>query len=218
MYCTNHPDYYGECGNQNWHWRTPVQWAYQYEQSANARFSDVVPSNGGLSDALRQKLAEEDLADMEVLLRYRGIRTLHALESLEPTERVVLLCKARLFYELLEVFPSHKKIALNKLFGDVPHQGVLFVWGDMVTTLPDCGKLQERLFAWEMARNKLTHVMLLVQHSYTVCALYRRAMPSSSQDFRCCMFIAMLARQNMSMEIVVVFGTVIRVIDLATPS
>ena len=107
MYCTNHPDYYGECGNQNWNWWTPAQRAYQYEQSATARFSDAVPPNGGLLDALRQKLAEEDLADMEVPSRYCGIRTLHALESLEPTERVVLLCKARLFYEILEVFLSH---------------------------------------------------------------------------------------------------------------
>ncbi len=88
----------------------------------------------------------------------------------------------------------------------------------MVTMLPDCGKLQERLFAWEMARNKLTDVMLLVQHSYTVCSFFRWAMPCSSQDFRCCMFIAMLAGQNMSIEIVVVSGTVIRVIDSATPS
>ena len=120
MYCTNHPDYYGECGNQNWHRLTPVQRTYQYEQSANSFFSDVVPSNGGLSDALRQKLAEEDLVDMEVLLRYRGIRTLYGLESLEPTERVVLLCKARLLYELLEIFPSYRVNALNELFGDAP--------------------------------------------------------------------------------------------------
>ena len=124
MHCTNHRDYYGECGNQNWKWWTPAQRAYHYEQSATARFSDAVPPNGGLLDALGQKLAEEDFAVMEVLLRYRGIRTLHALESLEPMERVVLLCKARLFYQLLEVFPSHKKIALNKLFGDVPLQGM----------------------------------------------------------------------------------------------
>ena len=73
MHGTNTRDYYGECGNQNWNWWTPAQRAYQYEQSATARFSDVVPPNDGLSDALRQKLAEEDLADMEVLLRYRGI-------------------------------------------------------------------------------------------------------------------------------------------------
>ena len=61
---------------------------------------------------------------MEVLLRYRSIRTLRALESLETTERVVLLCKARELYELLGIFPSHLKNALNKLFGDVPQQGM----------------------------------------------------------------------------------------------
>ena len=83
-----------------------------------------MPPNGGFLDALRQKLAEEDLAIMEVLSRYCGIRTLHALEFLEPTVRVVLLCKARLFYEILEGFLSRKKIALNKLFGGVPQQGI----------------------------------------------------------------------------------------------
>ncbi len=36
----------------------------------------------------------------------------------------MLLCEARLVNEILEVFPSHKKIALNKLFGDVPQQGM----------------------------------------------------------------------------------------------
>ena len=56
---------------------------------------------GRLADALEQRLAEEDLLDMEVLLRYRGIRTLRAVESLETTERAVLLCKARELYELL---------------------------------------------------------------------------------------------------------------------
>ena len=98
--------------------------AHQYGQSAAARFSDNVPPNGGLTDTLKQKLAEEDLLDMEVLLRYRSIRTLRALESLETTERVVLLCKARELYELLGIFPSHLKNALNKLFGDVPQQGM----------------------------------------------------------------------------------------------
>ena len=124
MYCTNHPDYYGECRNQRWHRQPPDQQEYLYEQSANSWYSDVVPSNGGLSDALKQRLAEEDLVDLEVLLRYRGIRTLYGLESLEPTERVVLLCKARLLYELLEVFPSYRKNALKKLFGDGPQMAV----------------------------------------------------------------------------------------------
>ena len=98
--------------------------AHQHGQSTAAQYSDVPPSNGQLSDALKHKLAEEDLLDMEVLLRYRGIRTLRALESLETTERAVLLCKARELYELLGIFPSNLKNTLNKLFGDVPQQGM----------------------------------------------------------------------------------------------
>ena len=65
MRCINHREYYGECGNQNWNWWTLAQRVYQYEQSATAWFSDAVPPNGGFLDALRQNLAEEDLADME---------------------------------------------------------------------------------------------------------------------------------------------------------
>ena len=43
---------------------------------------------------------------------------------METTERVVLLCKARELYELSGIFPSHLKNTLNKLFGDVPQQGM----------------------------------------------------------------------------------------------
>ena len=124
MHCTKHQVPCGDVWSQTWNNQTFAQLAHQYGQSAAARFSDNVPPNGGLTDALKQKLAEEDLLDMEVLLRYRGIRTLRALESLETTERVVLLCKARELYELLGIFPSHLKNALNKLFGDVPQQGM----------------------------------------------------------------------------------------------
>ncbi len=95
MHYIKHRDYYGECWNLNWNCRTFAQRAHQYEQSAAARFSDVVLFDGWLTDALRQKLAEEDFLDMEVLFRFCGIRRLRALESLEATERVVLLCKAR---------------------------------------------------------------------------------------------------------------------------
>jgi hypothetical protein len=61
---------------------------------------------------------------MEVLLRYRGIRTLRALESLETTEKSVLLCKSRELYELLGIFPSNLKHTLNRVFGDVPQQAL----------------------------------------------------------------------------------------------
>ena len=111
-------------GGDAWGSQTFAQLAHQHGQSTAAQYSDVSPSNGQLSDALKHKLAEEDLLDMEVLLRYRGIRTLRALESLETTERAVLLCKARELYELLGIFPSNLKNTLNKLFGDVPQQGM----------------------------------------------------------------------------------------------
>jgi len=59
-----------------------------------------------MSEALKHKLAEVDLLDMAVLLKYRGIRMLRALESLETAERAGLLCKSRDFYEVLGVFPA----------------------------------------------------------------------------------------------------------------
>jgi hypothetical protein len=110
MQYSQHPD---DWDNQNYVYPT-----------AEVQLSDVPPPNGGLSDALKHKLAVEDLLDMEVLLRYRGIRTLRALESLETTERSVLLCKSRELFELLGIFPSNLKHTLNRLFGDVPQQGM----------------------------------------------------------------------------------------------
>ncbi len=124
MHCTKHQVPCGDVWSQTWNNQTFAQLAHQYGQSAAARFSDNVPPNGGLTDALKQKLAEEDLLDMEVLLRYRGIRTLRALESLETTERVVLLCKARELYDLLGIFPRHLKNTLNMMFGNLPPQSM----------------------------------------------------------------------------------------------
>ena len=125
-------------GSDAWGPQTFAQLAHQQGQSTAAQYSDVPPANGQLSDALKHKLAEEDLLDMEVLLRYRGIRTLRALESLETTERAVILCKSRELYELLGIFPSNLKNTLNKLFGDVPHQGMFNVspWAMQSGALP----------------------------------------------------------------------------------
>ena len=117
----SYPQHHNPCSDA-WGSQSFAQLALQHGQSTAAQYSDVPPSNGQLSDALKQKLAEEDLLDMEVLLRYRGIRTLRALESLETTERSVLLYKARQLYELLGIFPSNLKNTLNRLFADVPHQ------------------------------------------------------------------------------------------------
>lgn len=99
-----------------------MQPAQQHEQSTASQCSDVPASPGQSSQALHEKLKEEGLEDMEVLLRYRGIRTRRGLDALEPTERAVLLCKSREFYELLGIFPSHLKNTLNMLFGDYPQQ------------------------------------------------------------------------------------------------
>ena len=48
-----------------WHSQTLAQLADQHAQTA-AQFSDVPPSNGGLSDGLKHKLAQDDLPDREV--------------------------------------------------------------------------------------------------------------------------------------------------------
>ena len=111
-------------GGNAWGSQTFAQLAHQHGRSTASQYSDVPGENGALSDALKRKLMEEDLVDMEVLLRYRGIRTLRALEALECTERAVLLCKARELYELLGIFPCNLKNTLNQLFGDVPQQGM----------------------------------------------------------------------------------------------
>ena len=123
FYATN-PAIDNYCGNDAWDQTCNSQTWSTSQTCQLAGISDVPPQNGQLSDALQQRLAEEDISDVEVLLRYRGIRTLRAVESLETTERVVLLCKARELYELLGIFPSHIKNALNKLFGDVAQQGM----------------------------------------------------------------------------------------------
>ena len=80
--------------------------------------NDVPCENGQLSEALNLRLAEKDLLDLATLLRYRGVRTLRALESLETNERAVLLCKARDLCALYGIFPSNLKKALDNLFGD----------------------------------------------------------------------------------------------------
>ncbi len=88
--------------------------------------NDVQRENGQLSNALRERLAQGDLLDLEVLMRYRGVRTLRALESLETNERALLLVRARQLYELLGIFPSNLKKALDRLFGNEAFGAGLF--------------------------------------------------------------------------------------------
>ena len=95
--------------------------AQLYDQ-ITAQYSDVPPTTGQLSDALKHKLAGEGLLDIEVLLRYRSIRTLRALESMDTNEKSLMLSQTYLLYDLLGVFPSSLKKTLKQLFGDVPQQ------------------------------------------------------------------------------------------------
>ena len=101
-----------------------AQLAYLHGQNTAVPFDDVPQVNGQLSNALKQKLADEGLLDMEVILRYSGIHTRRALEDLNSRESTVLLSKARGLYDLLGIFPSSLKNALNRVFGNVPQQGM----------------------------------------------------------------------------------------------
>ena len=100
------------------------QLAHAYGQNTAVPFDDVPQENGQLSNALKQKLADVGLLDMEVILRYSGIHTRRALEDLNSRESTVLLSKARGLYDLLGIFPSSLKNALNRVFGNVPQQGM----------------------------------------------------------------------------------------------
>ena len=100
------------------------QLAHAYGQNTAVPFDDVPQENGQLSNALKQKLAEMGLLDMEVILRYSGIHTRRALDDLNPMEKTVLLTKARQLYEVLGIFPSSLKNTLNMMFGNLPPQSM----------------------------------------------------------------------------------------------
>ena len=83
--------------------------------------SDVPSENGKVSAALLARLAQEDLQDIEVILRHRGVRTLAALRVLGSNDRAVLLTKARSFYVLLGLFGGNLQNALQRIFENVGH-------------------------------------------------------------------------------------------------
>ena len=83
--------------------------------------SDVPSENGKVSAALLARLAQEDLQDIEVILRHRGVRTLAALGVLGSNDRAVLLHKARAFYVLLGLFGGNLQNALQRIFENVGH-------------------------------------------------------------------------------------------------
>ncbi len=83
-----------------------------------ANASDVPIVNGHVSDALILRLAQQDLLDLGLLLKYRGVRTVRALDALDTNERSVLLVKSRQLYELLGFFPSNLHKAMDLLFAN----------------------------------------------------------------------------------------------------
>ena len=109
--------------------------------------NDVPCENGQLSEALKLRLTEEDLLDIATLLRYRGVRTLRALESLETNERAVLLCKARDLCALYGIFPSN----LKKGFGQS-------IWERVLRNQPR--GLYLAITAWVCWRHGVRHASL----------------------------------------------------------
>ncbi len=114
------------------------QLAHAHGQNTAVPFDDVPQENGQLSNALKQKLADEGLLDMEVILRYSGIHTRRALEDLNSIERTVLLSKARGLYDILGIFPSSLKNTLNRVFGNLPQQSMYqgSPWAMQASTMP----------------------------------------------------------------------------------
>jgi hypothetical protein len=90
---------------------------------ATAQPSDLcdIPEAGQLSPALRKRLQTEDLLDLEVLLRYSGVRTSTCLDSLDTNARAVLQCKACHLYMLLGIVTTHLKGAFNRLYSNSEH-------------------------------------------------------------------------------------------------
>jgi hypothetical protein len=77
---------------------------------------DDRPVGNNISPALLRRLVQNDLADLAVILRYRGVRTLATLSRCDMPERAVVLSKARQLWDLLGFFPSSLKIAIHQLF------------------------------------------------------------------------------------------------------
>ena len=69
-----------------------------------------------ISPALLRRLEQNDLSDLAVVLRYRGVKTLRTLASCDSNERAVLLHKGTQLWELVGFFPSNLRTAFNNLF------------------------------------------------------------------------------------------------------
>ena len=94
-----HSDEFCYAGGYNRH----VVQMTRRSQSRAGHFSDVPERNGMSSPSMKQILLEEDLGDLELFFRKRGIRTLHAMRSQTSIQQSVLSLKAKDFLESLDV-------------------------------------------------------------------------------------------------------------------
>ena len=84
--------------------------------------SDVPGQNGAMSDAIKTRLREVGLADLEPLLRHRGVTTMYALDRLSSKEASIIGQKAKQIYEIHDVSQDKLTKSLEQLFGSTTLQ------------------------------------------------------------------------------------------------
>ena len=89
----------------------------QDRQSDSWPPSDIPGQNGAMSDAIKMRLREVGLADLEPLLRHRGIATMYALDHLSSKEASIIGQKAKQIYEIYDVSQDKLTKSLEQLFG-----------------------------------------------------------------------------------------------------
>ena len=89
----------------------------QDRQSDSWPPSDIPGQNGAMSDAIKMRLREVGLADLEPLLRHRGITTMYALDHLSSKEASIIGQKAKQIYEIYDVSQDKLTKSLEQLFG-----------------------------------------------------------------------------------------------------
>jgi hypothetical protein len=83
--------------------------------------SDCPDIDGTASPALKQHLHDQDVRDMEFILRHKGYKTLESYYSLahKPDERAVILHQGRQLYKLVSKLPAMEG-KLERIFGERP--------------------------------------------------------------------------------------------------
>ena len=79
--------------------------------------SDIHGQNGAMSHAITMRLREVGLADLEPLLRHRGITTMYALDHLSSKEASIIGQKAKQIFEIYDVSQDKLTKSLAQLVG-----------------------------------------------------------------------------------------------------